>query len=79
MPAQLYISFKASKQNYMASYHNFNRINLIFSSKRVNQFFLMSNGILICYDTSTKDSSRVLSTNMFIRTGRLLVLENKQA
>lgn len=50
MPAQLYISFKASKQNYIAI--NFNRINLIFSIKKVNQFFLMSNGILICYDTS---------------------------
>ena len=50
MPAQLYISFKASKQNYIAI--NFNRINLIFSIKKVNQFFLMNNGILICYDTS---------------------------
>ena len=50
MPEQLYISFKASKQNYIAI--NFNRINLIFSIKKVNQFFLMNNGILICYDTS---------------------------
>lgn len=50
MPAQLCISFKASKQNYVAI--NFNRINLIFSSKKVYQFFLMSNKILIYYDTS---------------------------
>lgn len=77
IPAQLYISFKASKQNYMAMNYNFNKINLIFSSKRIIQFILMSNGILISYDTSLKDSSKVLSTNTVIRMGRLWVLENK--
>lgn len=76
LPAQLYISL-ASKQNYMASNYNFNRINLIFSGKRVNQFLLMNNGILICHDTSSKESSRELLTNMVIKMSRLLVLENK--
>lgn len=77
IPAQLHLSFKASKQDYMAINYNFNKINLIFSSKTINQFILMSNKSLICYDTSSTDSSRVLSTSMVIRIGRLWVLKNK--
>lgn len=45
--AQLYISFKTSKQNYVAINYNFNKVSLIFSSKRVNQSILMNNGVLI--------------------------------
>lgn len=76
MPAQLHFSFKASKQDYMAINFNFNKINLIFSSKTVNQFILINNEILIRYDTSSMDSSRVLSTNIVIRIGRLWVLKH---